>query len=185
MIPAIPVPPAEFTPYLLQQAAIRASLLKTSFGLTTHDWEDLRQDLALDCLRRLPNFDPARSDWRQFVHGVVRNQACVLASRQTRRSNLERLKADREADTGDEQEHEGAAEDHGPELELSIDVRRALASLPDELQSLALLLSESSLHAIRLKTGWSVSQLERKIRRIRAAFVAAGFQPSDCNGVLP
>ena len=88
MTPAMPVPQTEFTPYLLQQAGLRASLLQTSFGFAADDWDDMRQDLALDCLRRLPNFDPARGDWRQFVHGVVRNHSCNLASHHTNRPML-------------------------------------------------------------------------------------------------
>ena len=53
MMPAVAIPLADFTPYLLQQTALRASLLQTSFGFAADDWDDLRQDLALDCLRRL------------------------------------------------------------------------------------------------------------------------------------
>ena len=98
MIPAMPVPQAEFTPYLLQQTGLRASLLQTSFGFAADDWDDLRQDLALDCLRRLPRFDASRGNWKGFVHGVVRNHACVLASKQARRPELQCLAEDGDAD---------------------------------------------------------------------------------------
>jgi hypothetical protein len=79
---AATIPLADFTPYLLQQTALRASLLQTSFGFAADEWDDLRQDLALDCLRRLPKFDSSRGNWQGFVRGVVRHHACVLASRQ-------------------------------------------------------------------------------------------------------
>ncbi len=181
MIPAMPVPQTEFTPYLLQQAGLRASLLQTSFGFAADDWDDMRQDLALDCLRRLPNFDPARGDWRQFVHGVVRNHSCNLASHHTNRPLLCSIVAADESESAEElagsDPQDIPAADFRPALELRLDIRRALASLPKEIQTLARLLSRFSRHAVRLKTGLTVSQLDRKIRQIRAAFVAAGIYP--------
>ena len=84
-------PRADFTPYLLQQTALRASLLQTSFGFAADEWDDLRQDLALDCLRRLPRFDGVRGNWQGFVRGVVRHHACDLASRQKYRQQFQPL----------------------------------------------------------------------------------------------
>ena len=182
MMAAIAVPPAEFTPYLLQQSGLRASLLKTNFGFGGDEWDDLRQEMALDCLKRLPKFDPARGNWKGFVHGVVRNRAFVLATQQTRRSDFERRTV---ADTGtsddaaDELALEAIAEDLGPALELGIDVRRVLASLPEELQTLSHLISNFSIQAVRRQTGLSRLELERSIARIRAAFVAAGLSPDE------
>ena len=96
MMPAaVAIPLADVTPYLLQQTALRASLLQTSFGFAADDWDDLRQDLALDCLRRLPRFDGSRGNWKGFVHGVVRNHACVLAARQIERRQFEPVEFDR------------------------------------------------------------------------------------------
>ena len=182
MMATIAVPPAEFTPYLLQQSGLRASLLKTNFGFGGDEWDDLRQEMALDCLKRLPKFDPARGNWKGFVHGVVRNRAFVLATQQTRRSDFERRMV---ADTGasDEEAEEFAqeahAEDARPDLELSIDVRRALATLPEELQSLTHLVASFSLLAVRRQTGLSRLELERRIGQIRTAFAAAGLSPDE------
>jgi len=179
MTQALPVPQEDFTPFLLRQAGLRASLLKSSFGLAADDWEDLRQDLALDCLRRLPNFDPARGDWRQFVHGVVRNHACTLASRTRTRPIFVPFGDAEDARAAEElarlAPREANVEDDRDVLDLRLDVRRALASLPEELQALAHLLSTLSRHAVRRKTGLTAAQLDRKIQRIRAAFSAAGF----------
>jgi hypothetical protein len=98
MNPAMTAPPADFAPFLIEQARLRASLLRASFGLGSDEWEDLRQELAMDCLRRLVNFDPARSDWRQFVHSVVRNHSCVLASRLSARPSMYPIDVDVDAD---------------------------------------------------------------------------------------
>jgi RNA polymerase sigma-70 factor (ECF subfamily) len=175
------VPQTDFIPYLLQQTALRASLLQTSFGFAADDWDDLRQDLALDCLRRLPRFDASRGNWKGFVHGVVRNHACVLASRQAQRPELQYLAADADADAaGDISRCDSrfvVADDFRPALELGLDMRRVLDGLPEELRAVAHHLAEMPVYAVRQVTGLSSSELNRKIARIRAAFVAAGLMP--------
>lgn len=183
MMPAT-VPQTDFIPYLLQQTALRASLLQTSFGFAADDWDDLRQDLALDCLRRLSRFDASRGNWKGFVHGVVRNHACVLASKQARRPELQCLAEDGDADADFAEgvsrcdAHFLIADDRCPALELSLDMRRVLEGLPDELRSIAQHLAEVSVYAVRQVTGLSSSELNRRIARIRAAFVAAGLRPN-------
>jgi len=175
------IPPTELTPFLVDQTGLRASLLRTSFGLGADEWEDLRQELALDCLRRLAKFDPSRSDWRQFVHGVVRNHACVLASRLALRPTMYSLDQNSNADRAqtaarqvldDKDDRDGIFS-----IELQIDVAHVLAGLNPDQQTIARLLSRFSVSTVRRITGLSVSQLDRKIRRIRAAFIAAGFGP--------
>jgi RNA polymerase sigma-70 factor (ECF subfamily) len=180
MTPAC-VPLGDVTPYLIQQAGLRASLLQTSFGYATDDWDDLRQDMALDCLRRLPRFNPTRGDWRAFVRGVVRNHACVLASRQMRRREVQPLESD--ANTEDDlsdavsrlEAGEVAAEDSWRALELNIDAQRVLARLPGELRSLAHDLALMSTPAVRRKNGLTLCRLNHQIDRLRAAFEAAGL----------
>lgn len=176
------MPSAEFTPYLLQQTALRASLLQSSFGSAAADWDDLRQDLALDCLRRLPRFDGARGSWKGFVRGVVRNHACVLAARQVRCPQFEPLENDGAAGgtTGDVRDL--PATDIRAALELGLDTERVLAGLPDDLRTLARYLAHMPISAACRKTGLTPSQMSRRIRRIRAAFTAAGLAPANGGG---
>jgi RNA polymerase sigma-70 factor (ECF subfamily) len=177
------MPLADFTPYLLQQTALRASLLQTSFGFAADDWDDLRQDLALDCLRRLPRFDGTRGNWKGFVHGVVRNHACVLASRQIHRHQFQPLEFEGGSELPDGsvmvKADEAPAEDFRPLLELGLDTERVLASLPEDLQRTARYLAEMPISGVRRKTGLTLSQLNLRIRRIRAAFMAAAFVPGS------
>lgn len=176
-------PLADITPYLLQQTALRASLLQSSFGFASDEWDDLRQDLALDCLRRLPRFDGSRGNWRGFVHGVVRNHAFVLASRQAHRRQFQPLDSDNGSEPLDGKVHEPCAEDFRPALELGLDTERVLASLPEDLQRIARYLAEMPISDVRRKTGLAPSQIDQRIRRIRAAFMAAGFAPRGRGGV--
>ena len=187
MMPAaVAIPLADFTPYLLQQTALRASLLQTSFGFAADDWDDLRQDLALDCLRRLPRFDGSRGNWRGFVHGVVRNHACVLASRQMQRPQFQPLELDTVSELPDGsltgKADEAPMEDFRPLLELGLDTERILAELPEDLQMIARYLAEMPISAVRRKTGLSLAQVNRRTRQIRAAFTAAGLAPSNGGG---
>ena len=183
MMPAVAIPLADVTPYLLQQTALRASLLQTSFGFAADDWDDLRQDLALDCLRRLPRFDRSRGNWKGFVHGVVRNHACVLASRQLQRRQFQPVEFDGDSELPDGsltgKADQAPAEDFRPFLELGLDTERVLSGLPEDLRTIARYLAEMPVSAVRRKTGLSLAQVNRRIRQIRAAFMAAGFAPGN------
>ena len=75
---------------------------------------------------------------------------------------------------------EAPAEDFRPLLELGLDTERVLAGLPEDLQRIARYLAEMPISAVRRKTGLSLAQVNRRIRQIRAAFMAAGFAPGDC-----
>jgi len=185
MTPSVAIPPAEFTSYLLQQAGLRASLIHNSLGFAADDWDDLRQDLALDCLRRLPRFDGSRGAWKGFVRGVVRNRACVMAMRQARRPEVRALAID---DCGSDGEasfgvtHPALVEDALPTLELSLDAQRVIAGLSEELQLIARCLAEMSFCALTRRVGLTHAQLKRKVAQIRAAFAAAGLAPVRDSG---
>ncbi len=175
-------------PYILQQASCRASLLVATAGFRSDDWEDLRQEMVLDCLRRSPKFDPARGEWHGFVRGVVRNQATVLVTRKHRRVQREVLAEDlwdKEAGTADDPADPlGGVHKHEIEagLQMSIDVQRVLKGLPPQLRNLALLLSELPMLEAGAKTGKSRSRVYQMIRQLRDAFVRAGFRPAVRGG---
>lgn len=182
MTPSASVPLAELTPYLLRQTALRASILQSSFGFAADDWDDLRQDLALDCLRRLPRFDGARGSWEGFVRGVVRNHACVLASRQIHRPQLQSLDGGDGSELPDGKAHEPCVDDFRSVLEFGLDTERVLTGLPNDLRNIARLLGEMPVAAACRHTGLTLAQMNRRIRQIRAAFTAAGLGPAKRGG---
>ena len=170
-------------PYIVQQASCRASLLVGTAGFRSDDWQDLKQELVLDVLRRSPKFDPARGGWQGFVRGVIRNHATVLVTRGHRRARREVL--------GDDVWIEGAGSGDDPmdaistvqryeieaALQMSIDVERVLNGLPPHLQALALLLSESPVMEVCARTNKSRSRVYQMTRELRDAFARAGFRP--------
>jgi DNA-directed RNA polymerase specialized sigma24 family protein len=170
-------------PYILQQACCRASMLVSTAGFRSDDWEDLKQQIILDLLHRSPKFNPARGDWHGFVRGVARNHAAVLVMRERRRAP--------EILIGDLMNREAASDadsldilDKRPSLgvvdalHLSLDVRRIVESLPTQLQSLAVLLGQMPVKEVGKHTGKSRSRVYQMTRQIRDAFLRAGFSPS-------
>lgn len=170
-------------PYIFQQASCRASLLVASGGFRSDDWEDLKQEMVLDVLRRSPKFDPARGDWQGFVRGVVRNHAAVLVMRARRRApeilsedlmNREGANNADSLDVLDKRPSPGVVD----ALHLSLDVRRVVESLPTKLQSLAVLLGHMPVQDVCQHAGKSRSRVYQMTRQIREAFLRAGLSPS-------
>jgi RNA polymerase sigma-70 factor (ECF subfamily) len=178
MTPMMPV-----DPYVVQQASFRASLLVASCGFAGSDWEDLQQEMVLDVLRRSPKFDPARGDWRGFVHGVVRNHAAVLIKRERRRT------AELHRQYQVNPEYSGVADPMAllhkrpllagvDALHLGLDIHRVVDGLPSHLQSLVVLLGQMPVKDVCRRTGKSRSRVYQMTRQIREAFLRAGFSPS-------
>ena len=69
---------------LLEEADAAASRLWRRVRLPRADLDDLRQDLLLDLIRRLPAFDARRGTIGAFAGIVLRNQASRIATRVTR-----------------------------------------------------------------------------------------------------
>jgi RNA polymerase sigma-70 factor, ECF subfamily len=168
--------------FVLRQAACRASLLVASARFRSDDFEDLKQDMVLDVIRRSPKFDAARGDWEGFVRGVMRNRAAVLVIRERRRA--------KEIPVGDFMNRGDASDTDSLEilhkrpssgavdaLHLSIDVRRILSSLPPHLQSLAVLLGQMPVQDVCRHVGKSRSRVYQMTCQLRNAFVHAGLRP--------
>jgi RNA polymerase sigma-70 factor (ECF subfamily) len=175
------MPQLAFDPYILQQASCRASAMVSRAGFSRDYWEDLRQELVLDCLQRAPRFNPARGDWPAFVRGVIRNQSAALALRESRRIRCEALAT---GDEGGDFDDEGAcsapepaSDDPSDELALSADVRRVIDSLPENLRTLARDLMGMTVAEVAAKRGTSAQWIYQLIKRLRKAFVQAGVTP--------
>lgn len=163
---------AAIDPFVLQQAEIRASRIVGATGYTPDDWEDLRQELLLDYVRRQPRFNPARGHHRGFAFGVVRHHAAKLAAARNRaRSASELPYAPPDPCCC-------ATSPLEAELHLRIDVQTVLSRLPEHLRSLALQLTEMSPGEVCRESGRSRSCIYRWIAELRRAFLAAGITPA-------
>ena len=173
---------AECERYLLQQVSCQASLLVATAGFSKDHWDDLRQELALDFLRRAPRFDPVRGDWQAFARGVVRNHAAVLAKRRNTQAGREVLAGDLAGGAGEADATEPLldrvrSDDSTDALNLAIDIERVLSRLPSHLEILARLLTTFSIVEICVRTRRSRTRTYQLIRDLRSAFIDAGFRP--------
>jgi RNA polymerase sigma-70 factor (ECF subfamily) len=157
---------------VLRQAGIRASRIVGTTGYTRDDWEDLRQELLLDFVRRQPRFDPARGDQRGFVFGVLRNHAAKLARAGFRAEIASELPDEACELCG------SATTDVEAKLHLRIDVQTVLSRLPEHLRILAIQLTEMSPGEVCRESGRSRSCIYRWIAELRCAFMAAGLTPA-------
>jgi RNA polymerase sigma-70 factor (ECF subfamily) len=170
-------------PYILQQASCRASMLVSTAGFRSDDWEDLKQEIVLDVLRRSPKFDPMRGGWQDFVRRLMRNRAAVLVMRERRRApeilSQDLMNREEPSDTDsldilDKRPSPGVVD----ALHLSLDIRRVVEGLPTHLQSLAVLLGQMPVQDVCRHTGKSRSRVYQMTRQIREAFLRAGFSPA-------
>ncbi len=167
---------ATIDPFVLRQAEIRASRLVGSYGFTRDDWEDLRQELLLDYMKRQPRFDPARGDQRGFVFGVLRNHAAKLAKAGNRARAVSEL-------TDDLPDPCACATTRlEAELHLRIDVQTVLSRLPEHLRILAVQLTEMSPGEVCQESGRSRSCIYRWIAELRRAFLSAGLTSAALDG---
>lgn len=176
-------PQIAFDPYILEQASCRASLMVFRSGLQRDDWEDLRQEMVLDCLERLPRFNSGRGAFHAFVRGVIRNESAALTWRESRRVHWEALpemSEEHELDAaGALPVPEPASADPSDQLALSADVQRVIATLPERLRTLALDLAEMTVPEIAAKWGTSTQWIYEKRKKLRRKFIEAGVMPES------
>ncbi len=170
---------AGLDPYALQQAEIRASHLVAAFGFTRTDWDDLRQDMLLDYLKRRPRFHAGRGEHRGFIFGVIRNRSTRLAVQSRRHPAFVSGVDDKvllSSSCG-----RPSLSSTARSLDLQIDVRKVLDSLPEHLREVALMLSQMSVGEVRRETGKSRQRIYQLMGEIRQAFVEAGLAPEGGN----
>ena len=78
-----PISPADLAT-LIDEAAVAARRLHRRLVLPAADLDDLRQDLLVDLICRLPGFDARRGSIGAFANIVLRNQSSRIAIRHHR-----------------------------------------------------------------------------------------------------
>jgi RNA polymerase sigma-70 factor (ECF subfamily) len=157
----------DIDPFVVRQAEIRASRMVGNYGFTRDDWDDIRQDLLLEYVRRRPRFNPDRGDHRGFTYGILQNRAAKLAARRSRTESFKQF--------GPEADWSRVASCGSSNLDLRLDVQAIVSRLPIHLRILARQLSEMDLADVRRQAGRSRSRVHQWIGEIRAAFIHAGL----------
>jgi RNA polymerase sigma-70 factor (ECF subfamily) len=184
-----PISPADLAT-LIAEAAIAARRLHRKLVLPAADLYDLRQDLLVDLICRLPSFDARRGSIGAFANIVLRNQSSRVAIRHHRQRRAQGgavISLDAPISGGTEPlgcvlaEADGLAAWHGQDrcavddTETRHDLARALGSLPDDMRDLCPALGSCAVPEIVSRTGISRSALYRHIARLRLDLAMRGL----------
>lgn len=152
----------------------KAAQLAWCAGPGAADRDDIEQDLTIEVLTRLPDFDPERAGRDAFVRMVLAHAAADWLRRWNRRpvpvpvAPTDTVPDPRAVDPAD-----AAA------------VAEILAGLPEDLRAVTNLMPTETVAAIARALGISRSTAHRRVRELRARFEQAGFgNPLGIRGTL-
>lgn len=184
-----PISPTDLA-ILIDEAAVAARRLHRRLVLPAADLDDLRQDLLVDLICRLPGFDARRGGIGAFANIVLRNQSSRISIRHHRQRRAQggtMVSLDVPVSGGTEPlgcllaEADGLSTWHGQDLcpieeaELRHDLARALGDLPEDARSLCAALGSCAIAEIVGRSGTSRSALYRHIARLRLDLAMRGL----------
>lgn len=176
---------------LLREAHGAAHRLVGRVRLPAHDVEDLRQDLLLDLLERLPAFDARRGTLGAFAGKILTHKAARLAKIICRERtwfgvvpvSLEEPTSSRCGEPrghlfSEDQglaAHLGQPTDAFARIERRLDLVRALGALDDDDLRLCAELYHATADRLAARGRAPRSSLYRRVKRIRLELMAAGL----------
>ena len=163
-------------PYVVRRATQQAWALVRTAGFRSNEWEDLRQELLLDLLRRAPQYNPSLSEWWAFVRGVMWNHATVLAARKRRFTEREVFLEDLSVHERRRVDSRLGMHNMRTEPESRVDIRRVVSGLPPPIKEIVELLPDYSIPEICEKTGTSRSHVYRTRDLARDHFTRLGLR---------
>jgi DNA-directed RNA polymerase specialized sigma24 family protein len=175
---------------LLLEADSAARRLVRRMRLPRAELDDIRQDLLVDLIARLPAFDPQRASLGAFAGVVLRNYATRIAAKIERERetfgttpvSLDDVLPGRDGATRGELVADedglsawlGQPVDAFAEVEQRLDVGRALGALDRRDGALCAALSHATIESLAAEGRGSRSGLYRRLKEIRLALTAHG-----------
>ena len=185
---------SKITDYAKRLVEFNAHQLAGKAGFTKDDVEDIKQELLLDILERLPKFDPEKSSYNTFIDLVIRNKVQnLISARNWKRRDWRRESASLQDiiinNEGEPTERgEAFSEDDVKQrlgksspasremVELGVDVDDVLSRLPAHLRILCETLREASISEVARKLGIPRTTVHERIRKLRRIFEDAGLK---------
>lgn len=175
---------------LIHEADVRARALVRSLRRPAHEIEDIRQDLLIDLISRLPAFDPARGSLGAFAGRLARNRATEIANAVCRERRLWGacpLSLDQDAASdeaglmarmSDDQGLLAQSTDWPTTSDRTLDLEQGLAWLSPEERALSAALMTSTIDGLSGRGFGSRSVVFRRLRSVRLTLMARGFSPA-------
>ena len=178
---------------IIREADAAAQRLRRQLCLPVCEREDLGQDLLVDLLRRLPDYDPARGSIGAFANIVLRNQSSRIAMRYYRQRRAQGgpllsldvpLSGAREPVGDTLTEDDGLSAWHGQTCravavtELQHALQSALARLPAEDCRFCAALAHRPVTALAAEGFGSRSTLYRRVADLRHVLTTYGLGPA-------
>ena len=175
---------------LIDETDLAARRLHRKLVLPAADLDDLRQDLLVDLICRLPGFDKRRGSIGAFANIVLRNRCSRIAIRHHRQRQAQGgtvLSLDAPVSGSAEPlgcllaETDGLATWHGQDrcaaadVETRHDLARALADLPEDVRGLCAALGTCAVADLIGRDGISRSALYRRLARLRLELAMRGL----------
>ena len=172
----------------------KAQQLVGRAGLTDSDIDDIRQEMWLDLLERIPRFESDKATLETFIDRVVTHRmASILRhhcgmGRDYRRNgeSLSSVISDADGQTAElaqtlcEDIHDrrtgSATRPALEQFELTTDIQTVLDSLPAPLRDLCQLLKSEPISVAACKLGITRHEASARLEKIREHFEEAGFE---------
>ena len=183
----------DITPYAQDLVHHKARQLIGKAGYKAADLDDIKQDLLVDLLERLPKFDPAKASYNTFVAHVVDKKICNLLrdrkahARDHRREefslndeirddNVQQRSAMIDCDMGNRRMGIAARPDE-ERTQLQMDIHAVLEKLPEELRQAAQLLQNHNVAEVaRILKVPRRTFRDKYLAKLQKAFAAHGME---------
>jgi RNA polymerase sigma-70 factor (ECF subfamily) len=177
---------------LLHEADTAARRLVRQLRLHRADLDDVRQDLLVDLIARLPAYDADRGTLGAFAGAVLTNRATRIANKVKRERQMHGAtpisldetipdsdgltRGDLFAEADGLSAHFGQPVDAFAAAELRIDVERGLGSLEPADGALCAALSRTTVDRLAASGHGARSSLYRRVKDIRFVLTAIGMR---------
>jgi RNA polymerase sigma factor (sigma-70 family) len=154
----------------------KAKRLAGHYGYRISDVEDIEQDLAMHVFQQTHRHEPGRGSREKFVSKVAKNKLLNLIEKHTAK------KRDRRRDVPADDVGEGALLDGGiapDRIDLVIDVREAIARLPEDLRQVAVLRQQHSEKELEGLLNLTRAQVRGRLQRLERLLREAGLAPDS------
>lgn len=167
--------------YVMEVVRIKSMQLVGKYGFTVSDQPDIAQELLVDLIVGLRQFDPTRAKRETFITAIVqRSVARVIRHRRQPmrdyrrcRESLDRVVTD---DGGTVMDVVDRGDDARERIDLQIDLADTWNSLPTQLGDLVSGVGDESVADIERRTGRTREAIRHAVRRVRKQLADQGME---------